>query len=250
MSIQENEILDVLNEHNFGMSEYQLQNFVIKSQVTNYRQVHQSLIELNSRRDSILQTEVDQKRRAIKKRKIERDLENVTDEFEKELLELDLEEVKKDLEFAHKRLSIQKKEYQLFLDAITSQFRSKEELENYMNDPEQERKYWIARMGKQAAMDLLSSGRIGSGNMDAIAMMSEEDQIQTLKVAIQYSGLMSVGINKLQQEMSPYLQQLEQTSDKILPTFDGIENNLNIDLVQRLGYGKKSIQSSNQSEDL
>jgi len=250
MPIQENEILDVLNEHNFGMSEYQLQNFVIKSQVTNYRQVHQSLIELNSRRDSILQTEVDQKRREIKKRKIERDIENVKDDLEKELLKLDLEEIEKDLEFAHKRLSIQKKEYDLFLNTITSQFGSKEELENYVNNPEEERKYWIARMGKQAAMDLLSSGRISSGNMDAIAMMSEEDQVHTLKVAIQYSGLMGVGINKLQQEMVPYLQQLEKTSDKILPTFDGIENNLNIDLAHRLGYEKKSIQSSNQSEDL
>ena len=119
-----------------------------------------------------------------------------------------------------------------------------------MNNPEEERKYWIARMGKQAALDLLSSGRITVGNMDSIAMMSEEDQVQTLKVAIQYSGLMNVGLAKLQQEMIPYLQELEKTSDKILPTFDGIENNLNINLAEKLGYDKKSIQSSNQSEDL
>jgi len=52
MSIHESEILEVLNENNFGMSEYQIQNYVIKSQVTNYNQVKQSLIELNARRDS------------------------------------------------------------------------------------------------------------------------------------------------------------------------------------------------------
>jgi len=80
--------------------------------------------------------------------------------------------------------------------------------------------------------------------------MPEQDQIQTLKVAIQYSGLMGVGINKLQQEMIPYLKQLEENSDRILPTFDGIEDSLNIGLVEQLSYGKKSIQSSNQSEDL
>jgi len=119
-----------------------------------------------------------------------------------------------------------------------------------MNNPEEERKYWIARMGKQAALDLLASGRITVGNMDSIAMMSEEDQVQTLKVAIQYSGLMNVGLVKLQQEMIPYLQQLEKNSDRILPTFDGIENNLNINLAEKLGYEKKNIQSSNQSEDL
>lgn len=250
MSIREAEVVDVLSEHNFGMSDYQLQNYVVRSQVTNYKQIKQSLIELNSRRDSILQIEVDQKRRDVKRRKIERDLSQATDEFEKELLEIDLEEVEKDLEYAGKRLYIQKREYEIFLKVITDQFESKEQLEKYLSDPEEERKYWIARMGKQAAMDLLASGRIGSGNMDSIAMMAEEDQVQTLKVAIQYSGLMGVGIGKLQQEMVPYLKQLEQNSDRILPTFEGIENNLNIGLVEQLSYGKKSIQSSNQSEDL
>jgi hypothetical protein len=250
MSIQENEILDVLSEHNFGMSDYQIQNYVIKSQVTNYRQIKQSLIELNARRDAILQIEVDQKRRKIEKKKIKYDLENSKDQFKKELLEIDLEEVEKDLEYAEKRLLIQKKEYQLFLDLITSQFETKEQLEEYITNPEEERKYWIARMGKQAAIDLLSTGRIGTGNMDSISMMSEVDQVQTLKVAIQYSGLMGVGIAKLQQEMVPYLQQLEKTSDKILPTFEGIEENLNIDLLQKLSYARENVQSSNQSEDL
>ena len=250
MSIHESEILEVLNENNFGMSEYQIQNYVIKSQVTNYNQVKQSLIELNARRDSLLQTEIDQKRRKIKKEKIEKKIKEENDQFEKQLFEIDLEEVKKDLEYVEKRLLIQKKEYDFFLQKITSLFDSKEELQNYMNNPEEERKYWIARMGKQAALDLLASGRITVGNMDSIAMMSEEDQVQTLKVAIQYSGLMNVGLVKLQQEMIPYLQQLEKNSDRILPTFDGIENNLNINLAEKLGYEKKNIQSSNQSEDL
>lgn len=250
MSIHESEILEVLNENNFGMSEYQIQNYVIKSQVTNYNQVKQSLIELNARRDSLLQTEIDQKRRKIKKEKIEKKIKEENDQFEKQLFEIDLEEVEKDLEYVEKRLLIQKKEYDFFLQKITSLFDSKEELQNYMNNPEEERKYWIARMGKQAALDLLASGRITVGNMDSIAMMSEEDQVQTLKVAIQYSGLMNVGLVKLQQEMIPYLQQLEKNSDRILPTFDGIENNLNINLAEKLGYEKKNIQSSNQSEDL
>ena len=250
MSIQENDILEVISENSFGMSDFQLKNYVVKSQVTNYRQVKQSLIELNARKDSIFQIEIDQKRRKIKKRKIEHQLENETDEFEKEILSIDLEEIEKDLKYVEKRLLSQKKEYQLFLEFITSQFDDKQQLEDYINDDEEERKYWIARMGKQAALDLLSTGRIGTGNMDSIAMMSEEDQLQTLKVAVQYSGLMGVGISKMQQEMIPYLQQLEKTSDKILPTFEDVEKNLNINLVKKLSYEKKDIQSPNQSEDI
>jgi flagellar motor protein MotB len=250
MSLNESEIVDIISNQNFGMGDYQIQNYVLKSEVTNYRQIRQSLLELNARRDSILQMEVDQKRRVIKKKKIERNLETETDELERELLKIDLQEIDKDFEYAQKRIKLQQRECEIFLNSIQSNFKTKEELQEFLGNPEEERKYWIARMGKQAALDILCNGRISTGNMDSIAMMSEEDQVKSLQVAIQYSGLMNVGIAKLQDEMGPYLKKLADNSDKILPTFEGIENNLNIDLVQRLGYGKKSIQSSNQSEDL
>ena len=250
MSLNENEIVDIISTQNFGMGDYQIQNFVLNSEVTTYRQIRQSLIELNARRDSLLQMEVDQKRRVIQRKKIERDLKKETDDLEKELLEIDLQEIYKDFEYAQKRIVLQKKEIKIFLDAIQSKFESKKQLQEFLENPNEERKYWIARMGKQAAMDMLCTGRIGVGNMDSIAMMSEQDQVKALQVAIQYSGLMSVGISKLQDEMSPYLKQLAENSDKILPTFEGIEKSLNIELVEKLNYAKKSIQSSNQSEDL
>jgi hypothetical protein len=250
MAINENEVLDFLTHYNSGMSDYQIKNYIIKSEVTTYRQIKQTLVELNARQESIENIKIDCEKREINIEKIKHKLNTTEDEFDKRLLEIDLREEEKNIIFATKKYNIQKQEYKLFLEKITSFFDSKEELQNYMNNPEEERKYWIARMGKQAALDLLASGRITVGNMDSIAMMSEEDQVQTLKVAIQYSGLMNVGLAKLQQEMIPYLQELEKTSDKILPTFDGIENNLNINLAEKLGYEKKSIQSSNQSEDL
>ena len=40
-------------------------------------------------------------------------------------------------------------------------------------------------MGKQAAMDIISYGRIGSGNMTSIMDMPEEDQVETLGIAVQ-----------------------------------------------------------------
>ena len=54
-------------------------------------------------------------------------------------------------------------------------------------------------MAKQAAMEMASQGRIGIGNLDSIAQMEEEDQIKTLQIAIQYSGLLNVGMEKLKQ---------------------------------------------------
>ena len=66
--------------------------------------------------------------------------------------------------------------------------------------------YWIARMGKQAAMDIISYGRIGSGNMTTIMDMPEEDQVETLGVAVQYSGMIGGGIDKLNKMIAPKLQ--------------------------------------------
>jgi hypothetical protein len=242
MALSESELHDFLDENNSSMSNYQIDHFVLRSQVTDFRQVKQSLLELEGRKDSLYQTKVNLKRKKITRDKIEYEIKNATDEFQKRFLEVDLEEVNKDIYFIERRLTVQEKEYNYFAEKIYSRFNSKEELEKFCNNPEEEHKYWIARMGKQAAIDMISLGRISVGNMDSIAMMSEEDQIQTLKVAIQYSGLMNVGINKLQQEMIPYLKQVENNSNRLLPTFDGIEDNLNINLVNQLQNEKQKLQ--------
>jgi hypothetical protein len=246
MTLSQSELNDFMDGTNSSMSNYQIDHFVLRSQVTDYRQIKQALLELEGRRDGLKQTEIDLKRRKLTKDKILHDIENSSDEFEKKFLQIDLEEVEKDIYFIERRLTVQKKEYDYFSNIITSRFESKQELEKFYDNPEEEHKYWIARMGKQAAIDMISLGRISVGNMDSIAMMNEEDQIQTLKVAIQYSGLMNVGINKLQQEMIPYLKQVESNSDKLLPTFDGIEKNLNINLVNKLEDEKQKLQLTNK----
>jgi hypothetical protein len=246
MALTEQDLHQFLDENNSSMSDYQIDHFVLRSQVTNYRQIKQALLELEGRKDGIRQTDVNLRRKKITQEKIQYDIENSTDQFEKKFLEIELEEVTKDIEFIERRLKVQKREHDFFAGKIYSKFNSKEELEQFCDNPEEEHKYWIARMGKQAAIDMISLGRISVGNMDSIAMMSEEDQVQTLKVAIQYSGLMNVGINKLQQEMVPYLKQVENNSDRLLPTFDGIETNLNIKLVDQLQNEKQKFQLTNK----
>ena len=53
------------------------------------------------------------------------------------------------------------------------------------------------RMGKQAALDIISYGRISSGNMDSIALMPEKDQVEALKIAVRYSTMIQGGLDKL-----------------------------------------------------
>ena len=105
-------------------------------------------------------------------------------------------------------------------------------------------------MGKQAAIDVYTTGKIGTGNLDSIAMMREDDQYATLNVAMQYSGLLSAGISKIQNELRPHLDKLMMDgSSPRIPTMEGIEDNLNLKLYEQLtGNEQKSIQSADQSE--
>ena len=64
-------------------------------------------------------------------------------------------------------------ELEKFVAVIQQLVPDKETLEQYKQPNEQEEKlYWILRMGKQAALDISVMGRIGQGNMDSNAMIS------------------------------------------------------------------------------
>ena len=51
-----------------------------------------------------------------------------------------------------------------------------------------EKDHWISRLGKQAALDLLSYGYIGSGNMEAITMLNDQDAMESVQTALVFSN--------------------------------------------------------------
>ena len=113
---------------------------------------------------------------------------------------------------------------------------NEEDIQRYFDqDPEEERKYWIARMGKQAAMDILSFGRISTGNLDSIAMLPEEEQLQILSIGFQYSNLLGGQLAKIEGKTREYTQQLLSDSSNLrLPTFDDIEDNMELKMINSL----------------
>jgi hypothetical protein len=61
-----------------------------------------------------------------------------------------------------------------------------------------EEEHWIQRLGKQAALDLLSSGKIGTGNMDAISMMNENHAVAALDVAVDWATRVNNAMEQIQ----------------------------------------------------
>ena len=60
-----------------------------------------------------------------------------------------------------------------------------------------EHEYWTVRMAKQAMLDMVAYGRIGTGNLDSILMMGPEQQKQVLSLASSYTVFIDKNMNQL-----------------------------------------------------
>ena len=235
----------------YGMTHEQIKNFVVNSHVTDKRKLRQVLIEVERRNHDRKKVVLDKKRKEVEIARLKDRLNITEDPYERQLMQFDIEEYELDLNKFQVSLHQYDNEMAAFMDWINKHWGSIEEVEKAAEDTEEdERKYWIARMGKQAAMDVYTTGKIGTGNLDSIAMMREDDQYATLNVAMQYSGLLNAGISKIQNELRPHLDKMMMDgSSPRIPTMEGIEDNLNLKLYEQLtGNEQKSIQSADQSE--
>ena len=235
----------------FGMTHEQIKNFVVNSHVTDKRKLRQTLTEISTRNHERKKLFLDIERKKIKIEQLEAGLEIEDDPYARRLMQCDIDEFKLDIGRFKIAVHQSSNELQAFMDWVNKKYDSMEELiEAAQYNEEEERKYWVARMGKQAAMDVYCTGRIGIGNLDSIAMMREEDQFATLNIAMQYSGLLKAGIGKIQNELKPQMDKMMvDGSAPRIPTFDNVEDNLDLKLYEQItGNEQKSIQSSDKPE--
>ena len=235
----------------FGMTHEQIKNFVVNSHVTDKRKLRQTLTEISTRNHERKKLFLDIERKKIKIEQLEAGLEIEDDPYARRLMQCDIDEFKLDIGRFKIAVHQSSNELQAFMDWVNKKYDSMEELiEAAQYNEEEERKYWVARMGKQAAMDVYCTGRIGIGTLDSIAMMREEDQFATLNIAMQYSGLLNAGIGKIQNELKPQMDKMMvDGSAPRIPTFDNVEDNLDLKLYEQItGNEQKSIQSSDKPE--
>ena len=235
----------------FGMTHEQIKNFVVNSHVTDKRKLRQTLTEISTRNHERKKLFLDIERKKIKIEQLEAGLEIEDDPYARRLMQCDIDEFKLDIGRFKIAVHQSSNELQAFMDWVNKKYNSMEELiDAAQYKEEEERKYWVARMGKQAAMDVYCTGRIGIGNLDSIAMMREEDQYATLNIAMQYSGLLNAGIGKIQNELKPQMDKMMvDGSAPRIPTFDNVEDNLDLKLYEQIiGNEQKSLQSPDQSE--
>lgn len=218
-----------------GMTPYQCTHFVAQSQITPYKMVRQALMELEVRYHSYNEIKNSLRKADIMRQRLIQQRDALSDPLDREMCQIDIDKADYDITIYKRKFNQSEKEIRAFIDVIKRFAPDEESLQKFLvDDPVEERNYWIARMGKQAAMDIISYGRVGSGNMDSIAMMDEEGQLLALQKAIEYSGLVQAGLSKISMDT-------QATIDKYLKS----ETN---DIAQVYNENKENLQLTTKSK--
>lgn len=146
----------------FGNSVFQIMNF-IASEESPERVYRKVLLQLDQKEKAMKECYFRRKRREVDIEEIVKKLETVPEGFEKQRLEIDLEEAEFYLEDEIKLIQdcmIEIEAYKKILETLPDYTR--EDFENSENE------YWKQRLLSSANRELLSTGVIGVGNIEAL----------------------------------------------------------------------------------
>lgn len=205
---EDKKLLEIAEGLSFALPKYKADNFVGGAQITPFARLKQWLIELRTREDAAEHIEYLLRKKEIEIKLEEEKMEFVTEPLRKELVFLGIKDMHIDLRKYQRNLKDAYRERQIFIDLIKEFLNSDEgkmpngqSLMEVFNSQEledhYEREYWSIRMAKQAMLDMISYGRVGTGNLDSILMMSPEQQQEVLSLASSYTVNVDKNITEL-----------------------------------------------------
>jgi hypothetical protein len=200
-----------------SLPHFKAEHFVGNAQITPYAKIKQYLLELSSREDVIEAIEYDARKCKVKINRLKKDAENLSG-FDLEEINIDIEHEERNYKKYMHKLKLAYSERRTFLNLINKFNESPEGkyedgrlLIDVVGDPviaeKLEQQHWTYRMAKQSAMDMIAYGRIGVGNMDAIAMMQPDQQEAVLRLASEY-------VVRNEQRMSAHLSYANEMKEK------------------------------------
>lgn len=157
----------------FSMSQFQIKHFVVGSQHNNFRQFKQILLEMEVRLTNLEQIGLDMEKNRLERNLAEEKMNSETSPAQKALY---VHEIKKlDISYENGMRSMARTKGELeYLQNIEKEFREKIDVKELMDNQDlYENDYWIKRLANQAALELLTVGRIGVGNLEALMQMGD-----------------------------------------------------------------------------
>ncbi len=245
-------IIDWTDTAFFEQTEFQNRWFVVNSQVTPYRQLRQACMEVQSRYQSLQRVTIQYKRSQNDCKRVEAEMQEEKDEYWKEDKKYELELLYLDLQNWKNKIRQCQAELSGILKIVKERVGDipASEVTKYLSDrdimEEEEHKYWIARMAKQSATDLLTTGRIQAGNLDSMLMMNPEDQAAVTDLALTYSTAMNKSVGKIKEAAESKVDRmLKDQPPQMFDTAGVLSDYASSNLKDRK---ERNLQSSDQSE--
>jgi len=196
------------NKVDGSVPKFKLKYFVGGSLITPFHKLKQLFLELKIRQDSYLHIQWEIKRKELEEMVEREKLANCTNDIEKQYIEIDLLNIKKDKKRHDDALVVALREKDAILDLIRelcdgpqgtlpNGTKLIDVFGNRELEEELERQHWVTRLAKQASMEMLAYGRIGTGNMDAIAMLDPKEISQCLQLTSNYTARVGTGMGLL-----------------------------------------------------
>jgi hypothetical protein len=220
-------LIEIAEQVSFALPRYKAENFVGGAQITPYAKLKQWLLELRGREDAVEHLEYTVKKQDLEIQIQEESKEFLTDPKRKQLVDLTISDMKIDLRKYKRNLKDAYIERQAFVDLIKDFLQTEDAklpdgtnlidvIGNKELEDKFEHEYWTVRMAKQAMLDMISYGRIGTGNLDSILMMSPEQQKQVLSLASSYTVFIDKNINQLMSNATTNSFSIEESLRKQL----------------------------------
>ena len=236
-------------QQHFGQTKFQNEYFVVNSQVSPYRQIRQAMMEIQGRTNALQKTTIQFKRCLNDIARVTAARDKEKDEFHKVDRQYELELLYLDKQIWLNKIHQCKEELNGLFDIIKAKAGTSnpDEITKILEDKElenmEEHKYWIARMGKQSAIDLLTTGRIQAGNLESILQMAPEDQAAVTDLAMTYSTAVNKSIGGIKEAAEERVEKmLDGKPPQLFDTAGVLSEYAHNNLKDR------SLQSSDQSE--
>jgi hypothetical protein len=196
------------NEVDSSVPKFKLKHFVGGAQLTPFHNLKQLFLELKIRQDSFLHIEWEIARKKMEEMVEREKLANSTNDIEKQYIEIDLLNIVKDKKRHEDAQVGALKEKDAILELIRELCdgpqgtlpdgtKLMDVFGNKELEEELERQHWVTRLAKQASMEMLAYGKIGTGNMDAIAMMAPKEIAECLQLTSDYTVRVGTGMGLL-----------------------------------------------------
>lgn len=229
-SDEDAELIKYLANETTAYSGTQIEAFVVNSEVTDHRKIRQIAIEIRQRMVSLGDNKFQVKTAENRIKKLQRLIEKEEDDLEIEMYEEEIEKAKFDIAYTKQNMLQNEVEIKRFLEVLkkinpNGQESTMHMLEHYKDNwEEKEQEYWSQRMAKQAMMDMMTMGKISSGNLESIMGMPLPMQNKTIAQAISNAAQMERGIMGIQNKVKGLLEAHERNNPNgDLPHLLGID---------------------------